>query len=85
MGPIGPVELPAYKDENERRNQLQRERRATPEAKAKEARATKISRYKKLGNTRSAYPVVFEGGEVCHCNTCSQAERYEQVKKALAL
>jgi hypothetical protein len=51
----------AAKNAKERRNQLQRERRATPEAKAKEARATRRSYYHKSAD--------YQPG--CMCPSCA--------------
>lgn len=55
---------------NERRNRLQRARRATPEAKAKEALASRKSYWKKQGAFVNA---IGTKGE-CGCSLCSKAK-----------
>lgn len=65
----------AAKNAKERRNQLQRERRATPEAKAKEVLANRTSRFRKAARAKG-YGGDWKRLEDCDCEFCSLAIKF---------
>jgi len=67
----------AAKNAKERRNQLQRERRSTPEAKAKEVQANRTSRFRAWARGKGYDLKYWTRLAECDCEFCTAAIKHK--------